>query len=153
MLDRDTLRGAKDFLLACCKEPHDVPCSDGQHSWPSRSKPHCEEIPIYSNHFRSSFAEALPHQNPFGVNAPIREAPRSLVGDYQCRGTEEAHRRSLAKAISWRTFASIDTFVLSFLITGNIRVASSISAVEIGTKLLLFYFHERIWALTRWGRR
>ena len=59
----------------------------------------------------------------------------------------------LMKAVTWRLTGSIDTLVLSFLITGNIRIAGTISAVEIVTKILLFYFHERVWAPIPWGRR
>jgi uncharacterized membrane protein len=66
---------------------------------------------------------------------------------------DDAHHRSLAKAVSWRITGSIDTFVLSFLITGSIKIAGSISAVEVVTKIVLFYFHERIWGMIRWGRR
>jgi uncharacterized membrane protein len=66
---------------------------------------------------------------------------------------KDAHRRSLAKAVSWRITGSIDTFVLSLLISGSLRIAGTISAVEVFTKILLFYFHERIWGLVRWGRR
>jgi uncharacterized membrane protein len=65
---------------------------------------------------------------------------------------KDAHYRSLAKAVSWRLTGSIDTFVLSLLITGSIRIAGSISAVEVVTKILLFYCHERIWATIAWGK-
>ena len=65
----------------------------------------------------------------------------------------DAHHRSLAKAVSWRLTGSVDTFVLSLLITGSIRVAGSISAVEVVTKILLFYFHERAWAMIPWGTK
>jgi uncharacterized membrane protein len=67
-------------------------------------------------------------------------------------GNKDAHYRSLAKAVSWRLTGSIDTFILSLLITGSIRIAGSISAVEVVTKILLFYGHERIWATIPWGK-
>jgi len=65
---------------------------------------------------------------------------------------KDAHARSVAKAITWRLTGSIDTFVLSLLITGNVKVAGSISLAEVVTKILLFYTHERAWALIAWGR-
>jgi sulfate adenylyltransferase large subunit len=68
-------------------------------------------------------------------------------------GTRESHARSIAKALSWRATGSIDTFVVSFVITGNTVIASSIAATEIATKILLYYFHERGWALVPWGHR
>ncbi len=62
------------------------------------------------------------------------------------------HRRSLLKAVSWRITGSIDTFILSWIITGSPLVAGTISAVEVFTKIFLFYAHERVWARIRWGR-
>jgi uncharacterized membrane protein len=68
-------------------------------------------------------------------------------------GARESHARSIAKAVSWRATGSFDTFVISFVITGNTTIAGSIAATEIATKLLFYYCHERIWALVPWGRR
>lgn len=65
----------------------------------------------------------------------------------------EAHSRSLAKAISWRITGTIDTFVISFIITGHFLIASSIAGTELLTKILLYYFHERIWASIPWGAK
>ena len=65
----------------------------------------------------------------------------------------EGHHRSLAKAVSWRMTGSIDTFVISFILTGHAGVAGSIAGTEVVTKILLYYFHERIWARVPWGRK
>jgi len=67
-------------------------------------------------------------------------------------GTRESHARSIAKAVSWRVTGSFDTFIISFIITGNTAIAGSIAAIEITTKILFYYFHERIWALVPWGQ-
>jgi uncharacterized membrane protein len=64
----------------------------------------------------------------------------------------EAHTRSLLKAVSWRILGSMDTFVISFFITGKLTFALSIASVETFTKIALYYFHERAWALVPWGR-
>ncbi len=71
----------------------------------------------------------------------------------QTAAARVAHRRSLAKAVSWRITGSIDTFILSWIITGDHIIAGTISAVEILTKIILYYVHERIWLRVRWGRR
>ena len=64
------------------------------------------------------------------------------------------HRyRSIVKAISWRITGSIDTFVVSYIITGKAMLALSISGVEVFTKIGLFYFHERIWNKLKFGRK
>lgn len=64
----------------------------------------------------------------------------------------EAHSRSLLKAVSWRVLGSIDTFVISYFVTHQLVFAASIASVETVTKVLLFYFHERVWAVVPWGR-
>lgn len=60
--------------------------------------------------------------------------------------------RSLAKAISWRITGTIDTFLISWLITGKPALASSIAVTEILTKVCLFWFHERAWNKIKWGK-
>lgn len=64
----------------------------------------------------------------------------------------EAHSRSLLKAVSWRLLGSIDTFVISYFVTGRLVFAASIASVETFTKICLYYFHEQAWARVRWGR-
>jgi uncharacterized membrane protein len=65
----------------------------------------------------------------------------------------EAHRRSLTKAITWRLTGSLDTFVISFILTGHLGVASSIAVTELLTKIVLYYLHERAWSAVPWGRK
>jgi sulfate adenylyltransferase large subunit len=59
--------------------------------------------------------------------------------------------RSLAKAVSWRVTGTIDTFVIAYLFSGNIKLAASIGATEVLTKIILYYFHERIWGRLKVG--
>jgi uncharacterized membrane protein len=60
--------------------------------------------------------------------------------------------RSLAKAISWRITGSIDTFLVSWFITGQPLIASGIAFAEIITKTFLFWLHERLWNKVKWGK-
>ncbi|MDA7564323.1 DUF2061 domain-containing protein [Pelagibacteraceae bacterium] len=53
--------------------------------------------------------------------------------------------RSLAKTISWRIIATLDTFIISFFITKELKIAGIIAALEVLTKTFLYFFHERIW--------
>lgn len=64
----------------------------------------------------------------------------------------ENHWRSVVKAISWRTVGTIDTMVVSFFITGNLIWAVSIGSMEVLTKMVLYYFHERVWDKVSIGR-
>lgn len=63
-----------------------------------------------------------------------------------------SHMRSLSKGITWRITGTMDTVVLSFLITGHIANAATIGASELFTKIILYYCHERVWSLLKWGR-
>lgn len=64
----------------------------------------------------------------------------------------DKHYRSLIKAVSWRITGSIDTLVISFLITGKMKYALAISGVELFTKIVLYYVHERVWENLSFGR-
>jgi uncharacterized membrane protein len=66
---------------------------------------------------------------------------------------QETRSRSLAKSISWRITGSIDTFIISAIVTGKFAVAGSIATTELFTKILLYYYHERIWARIPLGNK
>jgi len=65
----------------------------------------------------------------------------------------ETHTRSVLKAVSWRTLGTLDTFAISWFMTGRVEIAGSIAGLEIITKIAWYYFHERVWAAISWGRR
>ncbi|MCH4552115.1 DUF2061 domain-containing protein [Aestuariibaculum lutulentum] len=54
-------------------------------------------------------------------------------------------KRHIAKAITWRIVGTIDTIVLSWIITGNPLTGLKIGAFEVITKMLLYYCHEQVW--------
>ena len=58
----------------------------------------------------------------------------------------ETHTRSVLKALSWRTLEMLDTFAISWFLTGRVAIAGSIAALEVITKIAWYYVHERIWA-------
>jgi len=60
--------------------------------------------------------------------------------------------RSIVKAISWRVLGTLDTIVISWFITGQIAMALSIGSIEVVTKMVLYFFHERLWNLIKWGK-
>jgi len=64
----------------------------------------------------------------------------------------ETNLRSIVKAVSWRLTGTIDTFIVSFLVTGELLLAGSIASLEILTKICLYWVHERVWNRIRWGR-
>jgi uncharacterized membrane protein len=64
---------------------------------------------------------------------------------------EKAYR-SVVKTISWRTIGTLDTIIISYFITGNLVMAASIGSIEVVTKMMLYYFHERAWNKISLGR-
>ncbi|MBA4321359.1 MAG: hypothetical protein C0408_00930 [Odoribacter sp.] len=54
--------------------------------------------------------------------------------------------KSALKAVTWRIIGTIDTMLISYFITGKVTVALSIGSIEVFTKMILYYFHERLWA-------
>lgn len=63
----------------------------------------------------------------------------------------ETNRRSGVKTATWRTIASLDTFFLAWFYTGNAATAVSIGSLEVATKLVLYFAHERVWARIPFG--
>jgi uncharacterized membrane protein len=59
--------------------------------------------------------------------------------------------RSFMKAVTWRIVGSCDTMLVSWLITRHITVACAIGGVEVFTKMILYYLHERVWNRIRLG--
>ena len=58
----------------------------------------------------------------------------------------------MAKTVSWRVIATLDTFVISYLVTGSGVFAGSIASFEVLTKIVIYYCHERAWMRIDWGR-
>ncbi len=53
--------------------------------------------------------------------------------------------RHLLKSISWRIVGTIDTLILSWIISGNLVFGLQISAIDFFSKILLYYYHEVVW--------
>jgi len=65
---------------------------------------------------------------------------------------QEKAYRSVVKTISWRTVGTLDTIIISYFITGNLLMAASIGSIEVVTKMILYYFHERAWNKISFGK-
>ena len=59
----------------------------------------------------------------------------------------ESHLRSIVKAFSWRFVSTCTTFVIVYIVTSELSVATSIAGMEVVIKMILYYFHERAWQL------
>ena len=60
--------------------------------------------------------------------------------------------RSIWKTTSWRILATLDTVIISYLITKSIKMAASIGSIEVITKIILYYYHERAWNKIPFGK-
>ena len=56
-----------------------------------------------------------------------------------------SYKRHILKTISWRIIGTIDTMILSWVITGSLKWGLAIGCTEVITKMVLYYLHERVW--------
>lgn len=66
---------------------------------------------------------------------------------------KDSARRSLVKTITWRLTGSGATFLISWLITGDLGTASAILGVHFVTNTALYFIHERVWTHIHWGKK
>ena len=62
----------------------------------------------------------------------------------------DTKKRTMAKTITWRITASLTTFLIAWILTGDILVGASIGSIEAIAKIFLYYFHERISTNISW---
>jgi uncharacterized membrane protein len=62
-----------------------------------------------------------------------------------------SHKRHVMKTITWRLVGTIDTILIGWVISGNPLIGLKIGSVEIITKMVLYYLHERVWYRTNFG--
>jgi uncharacterized membrane protein len=65
----------------------------------------------------------------------------------------DSAKRSLAKTISWRVTGSGATFLITFLVSGDLKIAGSVALIQITANTLLYFLHERVWNSITWGRK
>jgi adenylylsulfate kinase len=65
----------------------------------------------------------------------------------------ETKRRSILKAVSWRTWATITTAAIVFLFTGRLTLAVTVGCLEVIAKMGLYFFHERLWHRISYGKK
>jgi uncharacterized membrane protein len=61
--------------------------------------------------------------------------------------------RSILKTISWRIVGTLDTMILGWIITGDPLLGLKIGTLELFTKMILYYFHERVWLQSKYGTK
>lgn len=66
---------------------------------------------------------------------------------------EDKISRSFIKTISWRAVGTLDTIMICWLITGTLTIAFSVGVIELISKTVLYFFHERVWNTIKWGKQ
>jgi len=65
---------------------------------------------------------------------------------------QETTTRSLVKTISWRITGSGATFLVSYLVSGNFTIASTIAVSQVILNTVLYFIHERVWNRIKWQK-
>jgi uncharacterized membrane protein len=63
----------------------------------------------------------------------------------------ETRKRSLVKSIIWRVICIVVSIFTSFFLTGRWDIAVAIGSIYNVITMILYYFHERLWNLIKWG--
>jgi len=61
-------------------------------------------------------------------------------------------KRTLVKTMTWRVTASLTTFLIAWILTGDLLTGVSIGSIEAIAKIFLYYYHERIWNNLSWAK-
>jgi uncharacterized membrane protein len=66
--------------------------------------------------------------------------------------TTDLQKRIIVKTLTWRVTASLTTFVIAWVLTGDLLIGATIGSIEAIAKIFLYYFHERIWNNISWSK-
>ena len=61
-------------------------------------------------------------------------------------------KRTIVKTLTWRVTASVTTFIIVWVLTGDLLIGISIGSIEAIANFFLYYFHERIWNNISWAK-
>lgn len=61
--------------------------------------------------------------------------------------------RSFIKTITWRIIGSLDTMFISYLVTGSLKMGLAIGGIEVISKMILYFLHERAWQHINFGKK
>lgn len=64
----------------------------------------------------------------------------------------DSHRRSWAKSVTWRVVGIVLLGGISYAITRNWEQTTVITAIFHSLRLVLYYYHERLWERITWGK-
>ena len=65
---------------------------------------------------------------------------------------EDHHKRSILKSLTWRAVATFTTMAIVYAYTDELALSLGVGAIEVVSKMFLYYVHESLWSRVRWGR-
>jgi uncharacterized membrane protein len=65
----------------------------------------------------------------------------------------DGHPRTISKSITWRILITINNFMIPFIMTGSWQSAVAFLGIATVMNLIIYYAHERVWNIIRWGKR
>jgi uncharacterized membrane protein len=63
----------------------------------------------------------------------------------------EERKRHIVKTVTWQFTAAVTTFLIAWLVTGDLDVGLTVGGIGAIIKMFLYYFHERLWSRSRFG--
>tara|TARA_R100001163_G_C4948002_1_gene116983 strand:+ start:384 stop:605 length:222 start_codon:yes stop_codon:yes gene_type:complete len=60
-------------------------------------------------------------------------------------------KRHLLKTITWRIIGTLDTMLIAWVLSGDPLLGLSIGGIEVFSKMVLYYIHERVWYKSKFG--
>ena len=64
----------------------------------------------------------------------------------------DTRRRSWAKSVAWRVLGVVLLGGISYGVTHDLSQVTLITLVFHGLRLILYYWHERLWERISWGK-
>jgi len=68
------------------------------------------------------------------------------------RSSRDSRKRSIVKAICYRTIVSIIAFMIAYWATESITKSIHIIILYLAGSMIIYYIHERVWERISWGR-
>ena len=81
----------------------------------------------------------------------VDNMPEHTITEHIEGAGHSGKKRSLVKTISWRTIGTIDTIIITRVVTGSWAAGAAVGGIELFTKMMLYYLHERGWSRVDWG--
>lgn len=67
--------------------------------------------------------------------------------------TKNTVKRSALKTITYRIIGTLTTSVTGYLVTGNLKYGLAIGGIDVFSKMIIYFLHERMWQNIEYGKK